>query len=48
MEVLDGEREVWERQERDRRGMFAEDEVKIDLDCVMFVVLPLARKKPGL
>lgn len=27
MEVLDGEREKWERQERERRGMFAQDEV---------------------
>lgn len=31
VEVLDGEREVWERQERERRDMFAEDEVKKDL-----------------
>ncbi|CAM9461013.1 unnamed protein product [Pylaiella littoralis] len=26
VEVLDGEREKWERQERERRGMFAQDE----------------------
>ncbi len=31
VEILDSEREVWERQERERRGMFAEDEVKNDL-----------------
>eukprot|EP00903_Cladosiphon_okamuranus_P020324 g18647.t1 len=26
VEVLDGERQIWERQERERRGMFAQDE----------------------
>lgn len=29
MEILDSEREAWERQERERRGMFAQDEVRI-------------------
>lgn len=28
VEVTDGEKEMWERQERERRGVFAEDEVR--------------------
>ena len=33
MEVLDIERKTLERQERERRGMFAEDEVSSAVSC---------------
>ena len=41
MEVLDRERAVWERQERERRGMFAEDEVTKNILRAAFINMKL-------